>query len=76
MPDPQASEASRRFEPQSETYDPDRRSTVRTGTVLNRIEDTTYAILRKHEQNAQSLKSATTESTSMFCATWKFILAA
>jgi hypothetical protein len=37
MPDPQASDASRRFEPQSETYDPERRSAVRTGTVLNRI---------------------------------------
>ncbi len=50
MPEPQAPDTSRKFEPQSQANDQDRRSSARTGTVLSRIEDATYAILRKHEQ--------------------------
>ena len=36
----------------SQSYDPehDRRTLVRSETVLSRIEDATYAILRKHEK--------------------------
>jgi len=31
---------------------PERRTLPRTGTVLNRIEDATYAILREHEKQS------------------------
>jgi len=31
---------------------PERRTVPRSGTVLNRIEDATYAILREHEKQS------------------------
>jgi hypothetical protein len=50
MPDLRATDPTRKLGSQS--YDPerDRRTMVRSDTVLSRIEDATYAILRKHEK--------------------------
>ena len=50
MPDLRAPDPTRKLGAQS--YDPehDRRTMVRSNTVLSRIEDATYTILRKHEK--------------------------
>lgn len=39
----------KRREPQSPNNSQDRRTQVRAGSVLSRIEDATYEIMRKHE---------------------------
>ena len=46
----QVIDSSRKFEPQSQGIQRERRTMVRSDTVLSRIEDATYAILRKHEK--------------------------
>ena len=50
MSDSQGVDSSRKFEPQSQSIQRERRTMVRSETVLSRIEDATYAILRKHEK--------------------------
>ena len=50
MSDSQVVDSSRKFEPQSQRIQRERRTMVRSETVLSRIEDATYAILRKHEK--------------------------
>jgi hypothetical protein len=40
------------FEVELSKKPPERRALPRSGTVLNRIEDATYAILREHEKRS------------------------
>jgi hypothetical protein len=40
------------FEVEHSKKPPERRALPRSGTVLNRIEDATYAILREHEKRS------------------------
>jgi hypothetical protein len=50
MPDPQAKDFNGQLDLQSQSKEHDRRTQVRSETTLSRIEDATYAILRKHEK--------------------------
>ena len=43
-------EFENRFGPQSEEQPQERRAHPRSQTIFNRIEDATYAVLRKHEK--------------------------
>ena len=54
MPDPQKKDTYRQDDTQQQEQDQgsDRRTHLRTGTVISRIEDATYAILRKHDNSA------------------------
>jgi hypothetical protein len=50
MPDPRGQETLRTFDNQPPTQKQERRSQARPEGVLAKIEDATYAILRKHEK--------------------------
>ncbi len=50
MPDPRTTDPTLKLGSQSYEPERDRRTLVRSDTVLSRIEDATYAILRKHEK--------------------------
>jgi hypothetical protein len=50
MPDPHGKETLRTFDIQPPTPEHERRSQPRPEGVLAKIEDATYAILRKHEK--------------------------
>jgi hypothetical protein len=50
MPDPNGKETLRTFDNQPFTQEQERRSQARAEGVLAKIEDATYAILRKHEK--------------------------
>ena len=54
MPDPQKNDTYRQDDTQEQEQDrgSDRRTHLRTVTVISRIEDATYAILRKHDNSA------------------------
>jgi hypothetical protein len=52
MPDAQKKDTYRRAEARQQDQGGDRRTHLRTGTVLSRIEDATYKILRKHDKSA------------------------
>jgi hypothetical protein len=50
MPDPHGKETLRTFDIQPSQQEQERRSQARAEGVLAKIEDATYAILRKHEK--------------------------
>ena len=50
MPDQPVNDTQVPLATQSQTRNQDRRSQVRTDSVLAQIEDATYAVLRKHEK--------------------------
>ena len=50
MLDPYAKETQRQLDIQPQTKEQERRSQARTESVLARIEDATYTVLRKHEK--------------------------
>jgi len=50
MPDPHGKETLRAFDIPPSTEEQERRSQARAEGVLAKIEDATYAILRKHEK--------------------------
>lgn len=50
MPDSQAKDSIRPFELELSSQERERRTQARSETTLSRIEDTTYAILRKYEK--------------------------
>lgn len=52
MPNPQEASNQRSTEAPSRKFTPERRTQVRSNTVLSRIEDMTYEILRKHEKKS------------------------
>jgi hypothetical protein len=52
MPDPQTKDTYRQLDTQTRNQGEERRTHARSETVLNRIEDATYAILRKHEKKS------------------------
>lgn len=52
MPDPQTNDTYSQVDTQTRKQEEERRTHIRNETVLNRIEDATYAILRKHENKS------------------------
>ena len=50
MPDPQSKDPNNPFETPFQKPELDRRTQPRSETTLNRIEDATYAVLRRHEK--------------------------
>jgi hypothetical protein len=50
MPDPQSKDPQSPFETPFQNQERDRRTQPRSETTLNRIEDATYAVLRRHEK--------------------------
>jgi hypothetical protein len=52
MPDPQTNDTYSQVDTQTRNQEEERRAHTRNETVLNRIEDATYAILRKHEKKS------------------------
>jgi hypothetical protein len=52
MPDSPTKVTYSQFDTQTRNQEEERRTHIRSETVLNRIEDATYAILRKHEKKS------------------------
>ena len=50
MQDSPVSNSSRKIDPQSQRMERERRTIVRSETILSRIENATYAILRKYDK--------------------------
>jgi hypothetical protein len=50
MPDPQAKDTHLQFDMQLQNTEHDRRAQPRSETILSRIEDATYTVLRRHEK--------------------------
>ena len=50
MPDPQSKDPRAPFPTPFQNQECDRRSQPRSETTLSRIEDATYAVLRRHEK--------------------------
>jgi hypothetical protein len=50
MPEPHAKDSHLQFDTQLQNTEHDRRAQPRSETILSRIEDATYTVLRRHEK--------------------------